>query len=111
MNQSRPEFFLQWNISSLISHRGEFKNYIDADDIPLDAAAVDVPLPPSSEDQRKKKKNRKRTTGDQDADDVPLDAPAVSRGVEEQTEEDTKAIEELPAPPSPMAGEYGGWAE
>ena len=28
MNSSHPEFFLQWNTSSLISHWGEFKNYI-----------------------------------------------------------------------------------
>ena len=28
MNQSRPEFFLQWNTSSLVLHWGEFKNYI-----------------------------------------------------------------------------------
>ncbi|KAF0302786.1 hypothetical protein FJT64_025116 [Amphibalanus amphitrite] len=42
---------------------------------------------------------------------TPGGGTARSRGVEEQTEEDTEAIEELPAPPSPMAGEYGGWAE
>ena len=28
MNSSHPEFFIQWNTSSLISHWGEFKNYI-----------------------------------------------------------------------------------
>ncbi|KAF0301733.1 hypothetical protein FJT64_026027 [Amphibalanus amphitrite] len=88
----------------------------DADDGPLHAADVDVPPPPSSEDQRK------RTTGDKDVNDipvdaaavvVPLDAPAVSHGDEEQAEEDTEAppLIELPAPPSPTAGAYGGWAE
>ena len=28
MNHNQKEFFLQWNTSSLISHWGEFKNYI-----------------------------------------------------------------------------------
>ena len=95
----------------------------DADGGPLHAADDDVPPPPPcSEEQRKKKKKRKRTTGDKDVNDVPvdaaavvvpLDAPAVSHGDEEQAEEDTEAppLIELPAPPSPTAGAYGGWAE